>query len=455
MKKYVLVMLFCSLFTVSVNAVDVAAGMTILSVKTLLEDTLKAFNTTISTAGNEIRSTGVSLSQNARNLLSDIDSKYSNRMGETVTSLSKLERQTVDDALVLTKQMQDATLAVTAATGEEARRAIAEADITAYNASYSLPCRDWVPRVLYITPSELRPSGDVPAIKVRGNFLDIGEEPNITVGDTPAKLISRSRNEIQIEIPPKLIDGIDRTKAVRISMPLAQELRSNIFIWCPARQSKVSTPLTATFIVRPNIQFSIVGSINGTQGSYIYQDLPVQDFSRSDGDCDASYDVSQQYCTPEGWKVDKVRFWSVDSVNCNSSVNSPQIAGGNCMVVPAHLAGCGYDNFYLAKNCRGRGWVNYRIGLRAKKGSRLPIETWSFKQDSTAPFQKTFIYNHPRSLDILESPEWTYDVKIEIKEGAKVPYIIRASNVNPNPENIITRMLGGVLSIEVKPQPYW
>lgn len=450
----ILALSFC-LFSTNSFAIDAAAGMTILSVKSLLEETLKSFNLTIATAGNEIRSTGVSLSQNAGNLLSDIDTKYANRMSETIGSLSKLERQTVDDAIVLTKQMQDATVLLAATTGEETRRAIAEADITAYNASYSLPCRDWIPRVLYVTPNELRPSGDIPTIKIRGNFLDLGKEPDVTIGDLPARIVARSRNELQIELPQKLILDTDRTKAVRISMPLEQQLNSRFLLWCPSRLEKMDHPQTTSIILRPNIQFNISGSISGTQGSYIYQDLPVQHFERSDNNCDASYDVNQQFCVPEGWQVDKVRHWEIASANCNSSVASPQVAGGNCMTVPAHVGGCGYNNYYLAKDCRGRGWVNYNIGLRAKKGSRDPIEKWDFKQSSIVPFQKTFVYNHPRSIENLDSPEWKYDVKVEVKEGSKSPYTIMASNVNPNPENVITRISGGVLSVEIKPLPSW
>lgn len=436
-------------------AASADAGMTILSVKSLLEETLKSFNLTIATAGNEIRSTGVSLSQNAGNLLSDIDTKYANRMEQTIDSLSKLERQTIDDAIVLTKQMQDATLLLTRTTGDETRRAIAEADITAYNASYSLPCRDWIPRVLYTTPSEIRPSGDVPTIKIRGNFLDLGKEPKVTIDDYPARVISRNRNELQIEIPQKLITDTDRTKAVRITLPLEQQLNSRILLWCPSRLEKMDYPQTASIILRPNIQFNISGSISGTQGSYTYKDLPLQKFSRSDSNCDASYDVNQQYCVEEGWQVANVRHWEVASANCNSSVASPQIAGGNCMTVPAHIGGCGYNNYYLAKDCKGRGWVDYTIGLRAKKGTREPIEKWNFRQSSTVPFQKTFIYTHPRSIDSLDSPEWKYEVSIEIKEGARQPYSVVASNVNPNPENVVTRVLGGVLSIEIKPLPTW
>lgn len=459
MRQFIAIVLVAVIFLCNItvsSAQDVATAATILSVKSALEDVLKQFNAIIQTAGNEVRSTGVSLSQNAGNLLSDIDQKYANRLNDTVESLSKLERQTIDDAILLTKQMQQATESLAKTTGSEARLTIAEADITAYNALYSLPCRDWIPRVLYVTPSEVRPSGDIPVLTVRGNFLDLGDEPAISIDGNPAKLLSRSRNELKVEIPPHYAESIDKTKAVRVSMPLNQTTRTNVlWLWCTSQTRKVENELSAAVTFRPNVQFKVSGVISGTKGSYDYLDLEPQRYNRSDKNCDASYADNQQFCVPEGWQVDKVIGWAIFSANCNSNVSDPQVAGGNCMVVPAHLGGCGYDNFVVGKNCKGRGFFDYTIRLRAKKGARAPIEAWQFEQASAVPVQKSFVFTHPQSMDGFENPDWTYEISVQILEGKKAPYTIQASNVNPNPEIIVTRINAGVLSIEIKPLPHW
>src|SRR5262245_21908412 len=105
------------------------AVVTVLAIQKALEDTLSKFNSTLNTAGAEIRSSGASLASNAQNVLTDLNTQLGGRLNETIDQLKGAQRQLADDAIEVTRQLTQATSAIVTKSGQEARTTIAEADI--------------------------------------------------------------------------------------------------------------------------------------------------------------------------------------------------------------------------------------------------------------------------------------------------------------------------------------
>lgn len=443
--------LLVSLVLVSpMGAFAQAEALTIFAVKTALEDALKAFSNAINTAGNEVRSTGTSLTTNAQNVITDINGQLGTRLQSTVGQLSGAQRQLADDAILLTRQVQQASIAVATQTGEQARQTIADADITAYNASYSLPCRDQSPRIVYATPSSLRRGTGTPEVRLRGNFLDIGDAPAITVDGKPAKLISRSRNELVLSIPSEVLAKLTDARSVPISVPAQEARRTNFWVHCYDRTVAVSPPLSQTVLLRPELTYTVTGSIGGVydvfepwSGKFHYE--------KSDNDCGANYDDHQQFCAPAGYSLNPAvaPTVSVNSANCNSSVGSPQIAGDRCVTVPAHLGGCGYDNLVFAKNCEGRGWFNYDVTVTARKATSTAFVAFPFSLASADGTQRSFQAVHPAAAGNPPNAVWRYSVGVEVREGTRLLQTISAGDGNPNPTGMSSRVANGVVYVNV------
>jgi hypothetical protein len=210
-----------TLVLVGVDATAQTTAPTVLAVKSALEDALSSFNTSISTADSEVRSTGdlnslgvgvdapTSLTEDVQNVLSDLNSGLGGRLDSALDKLSTRQLQLVQDAQPLTKQLRAAAVAAPNRTdsaleiqsveselairrmGKEVRRTIYEADITAYNASYSLPCRDQIPRTFYVTPNQIWVGAGDDVVKVHGNFLDLGTVARAEVDSVPAHIVYR------------------------------------------------------------------------------------------------------------------------------------------------------------------------------------------------------------------------------------------------------------------------
>lgn len=434
-----------------VGAFAQAEALTILAVKSALEDALKAFNNTIVTAGNEVRSTGTSLATNAQNVITDLNGQLGKRLQDTIGQLSGAERQLADDAILLTRQVQQATTAVATQTGEQARQTIADADITAYNASYSLPCRDQTPRIVYMTPTSLRRGTGAPEVRIRGNFLDIGAAPEVTVDGKAAKLISRSRNEMILGIPPEVIAKISDSRSVAISIPVEEARRTNFWVYCYDRNVKVSPPLSQAVLLRPEVSYAIAGSIYGVYDVYEPWSQSFH-YSKSDNNHEASYNDTQQFCAPEGFALATPSFASikVNSANCNSSVGSPQVAGQRCVTVPAHLGGCGVDKVLgQIVNYKGRGWFDYDVTVNARRATPTAFAAYTFNQASADGTQKSFQATHPAAASNPPNAIWRYAVSVDVKEGTRVLRTISAGDGNPNPEGVSTRVANGVVYVNV------
>jgi hypothetical protein len=427
----------------------IATTLTIASIKQALEEVLQSFNSVINTAGNEIRSSGASLAGNAQNVISDLNTQLGGRLNQTIGQLQGAQRQLAEDAVLLTRQMRDATNAIASNAGAEARRTVWEADITAYNASYSSPCRTLTPRVLYVTPDSLRRGSGPMEVRVRGNFLDIGSVPRVTVADKEAKLIARARSELVVALPPEVVASITDARSVQVAFPLQELRRTNYWVYCHERNADLAAPASVAVLVRPELSYHITGVIRGTYDTYESWSQGFK-YSKSDGDCGANFDDNKQWCAPDGYElVPGGISLQRHSANCNSSIGDPQISGARCVVVPAHLGGCGYDNLIVGRNCRGRGWFDYTLTLTARRATPANAPAHAFKFVSADGTQRNFQESHPQATGNLPNARWQYQVTVEVKEGSKILRTIAAGDGNPNPEGVSTKSSGGVVYVNV------
>lgn len=75
-------------------------------------------------------------------------------------------------------------------------------------------------------------------------------------------------------------------------------------------------------------------------------------------DCAADSHLTVTRCT--GASSVTIASWEgpiLTSANCGSSITNLRRTSDTCMAADVNVHGCGYDNFLLARNCRGRGWV--------------------------------------------------------------------------------------------------
>jgi hypothetical protein len=90
---------------------------------------------------------------------------------------------------------------------------------------------------------------------------------------------------------------------------------------------------------------------------------PVREFEfyDSDDDCAAERQVENEYCVKDAHTLDRFEVIQT-TANCGSGITSQKAVSARCVKVAALVKGCGYG---IVRDCKGRGWVGYRIVLFA------------------------------------------------------------------------------------------
>ena len=427
------------------------APLTVGAVSSALQDALAGFNLAIATAGAEARSTGASLAGNAQNVITDLDRQLGNRLSTSIEQLSGIERQLADDAILLTRQVRAASVAVATLTAEEARRTIADADITAYNASYSLPCRSLTPRIIYSWPRDIRRGREPAEIHLKGNFLDVGKTPVVTVDGVAAEVIGRSRNDLTVRIPPKVMAAIVNPRSVQVAANLEENRRTNLWLYCHERIASMPVALTAAQLLRPELGYKVSVQVSGVFDA-LEPISTTTTYRRIDNNHEASFDDNRQICLPADYVLNPAAptVLVINSLNCNSSVGTPVIAGERCVVVPAHLGGCGVKRVLGAVvDYKGRGWFDYDVTLNGVRKVPATIAAQQFDMVSPEGAQRSFSAAHPDAGKNLLNPRWQYTATVQVNEGDQLVRTIVAGSGNPNPEGVSTRIKDGVAFVEI------
>ena len=431
-----------------------SAALTVLSVKAALEGAIESIRDTLSQTTNDMQSLGNSLQANAQNVLSDIDRMLGDKLSYTFDKLDQTELQLVEDAQRLTAQITKSAILLSKNVGDEARKSIVEADIMAYNASYSLPCRDAKPRVLASFPARFTQGRDTPILTLCGNFLRQGDNPIASVNGVSARVIERIDTQMTIEIPKEIQNkAIDREEIISVAISGLSEISRSLELWgllgCHESEKMVSSKPIGLTIMEPPIHYELVGNSKYEYTAFREVAEPTQTFENiGSNKCNDNYRVDRQWCiTGQGTFVRaNVR---VTSVNCNSGFEGTVPSGDRCVLARGKVGGCGANigPFNTWLGCRGRGWLKYSISLVRRE----PYQTETAQSNINkvgVPGEFSFNFNLP-SISGLNNPMPRYNLTIIEKQGNKTNKTISVSHANPNTDAVTTRVNGGVLSVEI------
>jgi hypothetical protein len=428
-------------------ATQVEALLTVLAVRTALVDAMKQFQEAIKTADQATRNAGVSLQSNAQNVLADIDQMFAGNLKDRLDELDTIQRGLMENAKLLTTQIQKSTELVVAKAGYQARLTMADADITAYNALYSLPCRSQIPRILYVTPGDFRPGRDVPEVRVRGNFLNIGTKPpSATIAGQTTRVISRSPNEIVLEIPKTIIATKDSSHSVPIEMQLLQENRHFWLLYCHSTVASMASRLNANLFIDQPERVALNVSIGGSYNAIRLKPFKMGEVYHQEEDCNYHQDDNRSFCLPpEAIELGSPPYLIQKfSANCNSWIADPKPSGSRCAEVDAHVGGCG--SFLM--DCHGRGWIHYLLTLYGKVADAQSIPDEKFSQQALGDNPNTFRFVHHMAHRNLDHAKWRYVVIITVDRGYS-KQTFQLSEIHPNDSGIQTDIQDGALSVSL------
>lgn len=425
------------------------AALTALAVKDALSSALDEFRKVASQLTNDLQSLGNSLQANAQNVIQDLDKVLGDKINLTFDRLEAQERQLVESAQALTRQLNETSQAIIAKAGDETRRTLVEADITAYNTLYSLPCRDARPRVVAATPGNLTLAEDIPIISLRGNFLRQGADLKVMANGKRARVIERLDNSIRIELPSELFQPLPQEPLVISAEISGLETVGRYVSWfglsCRERVQKQDA-LSVAITVSPQITHAISGALKTTH--LVRREIaePVQQFANTGSDrCDDDYRVDRQWCVTDG--VSTRAEVAVTGANCHSGYEGYVPSGPRCVLVRGKVGGCGAIRgpFNAWAGCRGRGWLTYNITLYRTVEERLDAGNVVASAEPSVA-QRSWDFEFPAGN---LQPEFSYQITITRTQGSRTLASWVVSNANPNTGPVVSRIANGRLAIEL------
>ena len=427
--------------------------VTALAVKSALEGVISEFRKAAMEATQDLQSLGNSLQANAQNVIQDIDRTLGSKINLTFDRLDATELRLVEDAQALTKQMQTATSQLLAKAGDEARATIVQADIAAYSASYSLPCRDAKPRLVASFPARFVAKRTTPVMSLKGNFLRQGTL-RATVNGKTAKIVQRLDSEVSVAIPDEIINGIgDDEIILSTAIEGFEEIERSLWAWgllgCHESRKTTNQAPIGFSVLEPPFSYSVEGTVKLTYNAFREVPEASQHFSNTGSDqCDDSYRVDQQWCVQGPGTLLRAIVSNVGP-NCNSGFEGTVPSGDRCVLARGKVGGCGANRgpFNTWLGCKGRGWLNYDIQLIRSE----PYQTESPVQvvnQVGKPGTKSFNIVLPSSANLNNPVPW-YALTVKVNQGKKTIHTFAISQANPNTGPVSSRANGGLLAVDV------
>jgi hypothetical protein len=426
-------------------------ALTVLGVKDALVSTLQEFRQALNEATQDAKSVGNSLQANAQNVIRDIDVMLGKKLAYTFDRLDAQERRLADDAERLTALIRDSTEALTRKNYERARVLIADADILAYNTSYSLPCRTTRPRIIAISPNVLNSDDEAPVVRIRGNFLMQGEGLSIKVDGTAAELQQRSDNEIAFLIPQIVMQKARNkqtavTASVQGLIPIQRSI--SLLLGCRESRGRLDAIPSVGFLIDPATVFRVSGNLVTTHlVNSVVPDLEGR-FERTGSDrCDDAFSVDQNFCLVGAGKFHHVDIWN-QNANCGSAIGPVNPSGDRCVFIGGQVRGCGANRgpFNTWVGCKGRGWVKYNYKLWRQDATR--VETGrSQVEKSGIPGETSFSFVFPGATS---SPEYLFEIVVEKIRGGRVLERRSLSHAKPTVDNWVAKVDQGMMTVQVK-----
>jgi hypothetical protein len=432
---------------------------TVGALRGALVDAIARLDTALSNATNNVKAAGNSVEANARGVVSDIDARLGNKLNLTFDRLDDSERKIFENAQEVVGQVNAAATGIIGKTESAARRILGDADIVAYNALYSLPCRSQVPRLVYSTPETLFEGGSVPEITLRGNFLAFGHEPQVLVDGKQATLLARSANQLRVRIPDGVVSDLQTAHSVSVKFEPEQQSKScllwGLVPW--SRTKPLGYNLSASVLLQPKTRVRVDGSV--TPVVLTRQTLDEgHHLDRHDDNCDANFAVDQTWCLPDGWTFVTPGAYQLTETsanhNCGSGLTGDHIAGDHCVFVGAQVHGCGYNwapIFHTKLDCRGSGWVVYDVTLHGQRqvpaeGTTAPVQAQDF-----VPQRTNFLLHYNGDLSGKTVANWRYQARLDFFRGASPAPIrtIEVSNADPVTGGVASHLENGALALDL------
>ncbi len=454
-----LVLLLMATFPPPSSAAVPAGALTVGIARQALIDAIGRLDTVLTNTTGNIKAIGNSLEANARGVVSDIDTRLGNKLDYTFDRLDKTERQLMEDAQALVGQVESSARAIVELTAAAATRVLGDADIIAYNALYSLPCRSQVPRIVYLTPEVLHEAYTVPEIALRGNFLDLGPEPKVTVDGKQAAVLGRSANAMRLSLPSTVVTGVKRSHSVSIRFRPTQ-VEKSCYLWglIPwSTEKPLSRDLTASALLHPKTTTRIKATVTPVVTRHETMSVPYELDDGTGNDCDRHFDATRTFCLPDAWggRLVPAGAYSgpgIHSQNCDSGVQSVSLAGDRCIKVEAKIGGCGYNvNFLGIKDCKGRGWLHYSGKLNGERDVPIDGAPGDISADGVIPVRTNFLLPYKGNLDGQTPSKWRYSARVDFFRGDPQQPIrtLEISDIDPTVGGIVSRMDNATLAVDL------
>lgn len=432
---------------------DAGSFLTIGAIRQGLNETMVGIQNATVTAGSEGRALGNSLQANVQNVIADIDARFARRLDYTFDKLDGAERQFATDARDLIFRSRAAAQALVGAIGDESRRTIGEADIAAYNTSYSLPCRTQTPRVVYWTPTKAVAKGEEIIISVHGNFLNLGSNATITVDGKPTAAVTRNDRVISVKLPRDIIQRVSDTSSVSVVISGLEKRfqESGLLSWVfgcsesmlPVQESSITVALV------PRFNYRIDAEVWATYKEWSPPFVQQRDrFNRRSDNCDHDENISFSACVPpENMRVVEGRY-GVNSKSGPSAFGPAVASGSNCILFNGRLKGSGYEWIFGVRNCRGSAWLdaNWEVVAQRKDAK----ETARLQKTDVLPIgQYSYAINNAQS-PVGEDWRWRYVVRVQQLRGSQtLATEVLTDGRLDNGNGWISAMRDGVLSLSL------
>lgn len=399
------------------------AFLTIGAVRQGLNETLVGIQNATVTAGSEGRALGNSLQANIQNVIADIDARFGKRLDYTFEKLDGAERQFATDARDLIYRSRAATTALAGIIGDESRQTIGEADIAAYNTSYSLPCRTQSPRVVYWAPTKAIAKGEEVVVSVHGNFLNFGTNAKVLVDGKQSTDVTRNDRVISVKLSREAIQKVTDTSSIPIVISGLERrvLEPRVLSWlfgCSEKFESVQSS-SLTVALQPRFNYRVQAEVWASYKEWSPPVVQQRDrFSRRSDNCDHDENISFTACVPsENMRVVEGRY-SVNSKSGPSAFGPAVASGSNCILFNGRLKGSGYNWILGVRNCRGSAWLDANWEVVAQRQDAK--ETARLRSNDVLPIgQYSHAINNAQS-PIGEDWKWRFVVRIDQMRGSQV-----------------------------------
>lgn len=330
-----------------------------------IQDSLEQVNSLAETAGSEVKGAALQLEMQLKDLLAVLDDRLENRIDESFDRLDDSQKLLTRNAQQTLESTREAMDALRAKSFNSAEELLHEADMSAYNTLYSLPCRDKIPRIVYSTPKALRVgSSQVEQLTIHGNFLRLGDtEPVVKFGDRKLKIDALGDNDISVSLPIDALRDVKKPTPMSLTVEGLTKISTfNLLVGCPSFKRSVTEPVRTQLVVRPELIHTVAATLLGKVNAVVRHPEAFKfNYTENAGSCSTNVDASKKYCLQpdSNWTVGRADVTD-KYTRCPSSIGAAVTAKDDrCVVVPARLKSCGRR----WGDCKGTGKISYTITL--------------------------------------------------------------------------------------------